>query len=178
MNSRFAKIGILPLLLTLANFSAVHAQQAQTLQPPPIKMGLWQTESNASMTGMEDSPMGKAMSGSHSNVTQGCLTPDTWKDSFQKMQDQMQNDCKTSNAHQDAHSISFDQSCVKQRYTSNVHFEGFFDDDEHMHGSVKVVMSAPSLPQNMTMNMEMKSHYVSASCGDVKPGEGKVMHAQ
>jgi hypothetical protein len=177
MNSRFA-IGILPLLLTLATFSAVDAAQAQTLVPPPIKMGLWQTESSATMTGMEDSPMGKAMSGSHSNVTQGCLTPDTWKDSFQKMQNQLQNDCKVSNMHQDAHSITFEETCTSERYTSNVHFEGFFDDAEHMHGNVKVAMTAPSLPQGMTMNMAMKSHYVSASCGDVKPGEGKVMHAQ
>jgi hypothetical protein len=59
-----------------------------------------------------------------------------------------------------------------------VHFEGLFDDDEHMHGNVKVIMTAPSLPQGMTMIMAMKSRYVSASCGDVKPGEGKVIQAR
>ena len=178
MNCRFVKIGSLPLLLILATLAAVRTVQAQTLVPPPIKMGLWQTESNATVAGMEDSPLGKAMSGSHSTLTQGCLTPDTWKDSFQKLQSQMQNNCKVSNMHQDSHSITFDEACASERYTSNVHFEGLFDDDEHMHGTVKVVMTAPSLPQSITMNMAMKSRYLSASCGDVKPGEGKVLHAQ
>jgi hypothetical protein len=178
MTSRFAKIGSLPLLLTLAAFFAVHAAQAQTLEAPPIKMGLWQTESHATITGMENSPMGQAMGGSHSNVTQGCLTPETWKNSFQNMQNQMQSSCKASNMHQDAHSITFDEACTSERYTSNVHFEGLFDDNEHMHGNVKVVMTAASLPQGMTMIMTMKSHYVSASCGDVKPGEGKVVQSQ
>jgi Protein of unknown function (DUF3617) len=179
MNTRFAKVGTVPSLLALATFCAGHTLRSQTLEPPPIKMGLWQTESNGTVTGMENTPMGKAMSGQHGSVTQGCLTPDTWKNSLQKMQSQnQQNDCKVSNFHQDSHSVSFDEVCTGTRNNSNIHFNATFDDDEHMHGTVKMVMTAAALPQGMTMNMDLKSHYVSSSCGDVKPGEGKVIHAQ
>jgi hypothetical protein len=179
MNTRFAKVGAVSSLLTLAAFCAVHTLRSQTLAPPPIKMGLWQTESNATVSGMENTPMGKAMSGQHGSVTQGCLTPDTWKSSLEKMQSQVpKNDCKVSNFRQDSNSVSFDEVCAGARNNSSVHFNAIFDDDEHMHGTVKMVMTADALPQGMTMNMDIKSHYLSSSCGDIKPGEGKVIHAQ
>jgi hypothetical protein len=135
-------------------------------------MGLWQTEANTSTAGMENSPMAHA-GGKHSTVSQGCLTPETWKKEFAKIQDNP--DCKVSNMHQDAHSISFDETCASERHNTNAHFEGQFDDSEHMHGMAKVQITSPNFPQAITMNMALTSHYLGADCGDVKPGEGKVI---
>jgi len=44
-----------------------------------------------------------------------------------------------------------------------------------MHGTAKVHITGSAFPQGMTMNMALTSHYLGASCGDVKPGEGKVI---
>jgi hypothetical protein len=174
MNTRYAKIGAFLLLLTL--FAAIHPVQAQTIEPPPIKMGLWQMETSTSMTGMENAPMGRA-AGKHTTVTQGCLTPDSWKNDFEKMSNPS-SDCKLTNVHQDSHSITADMTCSSERFSSNAHFEGLIDGDEHVHGTATSHITGQGMPQAMTMQMSFTSHYVSASCGDVKPGEGKVVSRQ
>jgi len=33
----------------------------------------------------------------------------------------------------------------------------------------------PALPQPMTINVSMVSHYLGSACGDVKPGEGRMI---
>jgi hypothetical protein len=175
MKLRLAAVATLPLLLSFAALAA-----AQTLEPPPIKMGLWQTESSTSVDGMPaDSPMAQAMTrGGHDNVSQGCLTPETWKNEFQHMQQQRRDaDCNQSNLQQDSHHIAFDEQCGGQSgYTSNVHFEMLIDDTENAHGHAEVKMSGPAFPQGMTMHMTMKSKYLSSDCGSIKPGEGKTIH--
>ena len=173
MNTRSAKIGAFSLLLALTNFAAVHAVRSQTIEPPPVKMGLWQTETNTTVAGMENTPM----AGKHSTATQGCLTPDTWKSGLQKMNDPSSN-CKVTNTHQDSHSITFDETCSSDRYNSDVHFEALIDSEERVRGTGKAHITAQGLPQPMTMDMSFTSRYLSASCGDVKPGEGKVIRAQ
>ena len=172
MNIRSGRTGSVLLVLSLGAFATLRAVQTQSVEPPPVKMGLWQTESNTSTAGMENTPMARA-GGKHSTVSQGCLTPETWKSELAKIGDNP--DCKVSNMHQDAHSISFDETCASERHNTNAHFEGQFDDSEHMHGTVKVQITSPSFPQPITMNMALTSHYLSSSCGDVKPGEGKVI---
>lgn len=176
MNTRFANIGALLLLPGFAGFAAGQAAQVQTIEPPPIKMGLWQTETNTSVAGLENTPMARA-AGKHSSVTQGCLTPDRWKSDFEKMSNPS-SDCKTSNVQQDSHSISADMTCTNDRYTSNAHFEGLIDSDESVHGTANIRLTAQGMPQAMTMQMSFTSHYLGASCGDVKPGEGKIISRQ
>ena len=176
MTTRFARIGTFTLLLSLAMFAAVRAAHAQTVEPPPVKMGLWQTETSSAMTGMENSPMARAGGGKHKTVTQGCLTPETWKSEFQKLHNEDDSDCKISNTHQDSYSLSFDRICTSERFNTNAHIEAQFDDSEHMHGTGKVQISGAAIPQGMTMDISLSSHYLGASCGDVKPGEGKVIH--
>jgi hypothetical protein len=174
MNTSPVKLGAIPLLLSLATFTAVRTAHSQSTDAPPVKMGLWETESTAKTTGMENTPMARA--GNRTTVSQGCLTPETWKSGLEHMQnDAQRSDCKVSKMQQDSHSLSFDETCNSERYNSDVHFEALIDDSEHIHGSGKVHITAPGLPQPMTMDMSLKSHYVSASCGDVKPGEGKII---
>jgi hypothetical protein len=176
MKLRIAGIGVLPSSLALAALGATFVLHAQVADPPPVKMGLWQTEVNTTMVGMPNMPAGHA-SGDHKTVTQGCMTPETWKDNFQKF-NQRQNDadCKTTNLHQDAHGISLDQSCNSNGFQTDMHFEGIFDGDNQMHGNAKMKMTGPAFPQGMTMNMTMTSKYLSSDCGDVQPGHAKVIH--
>jgi Protein of unknown function (DUF3617) len=174
MNAGLLKFGAITLSLSLAIFAAYRVAQAQSVDTPPIKMGLWQTEVSTTMSGMENMPMNHG--GQHTTVSQGCLTPDTWKSSMQKMQtDAQRADCKVSNMHQDSSGLSFDESCSSARYNSDIHFQAQFDNSENMHGSAKMKMTAQGLPQPMTMDMTMTSHYLSSECGDVKPGEAKIL---
>lgn len=176
MKTRFIKFGVISLSVSVCTVVAICAahSQSQTIQPPPIKMGLWQTESNTTLGGMPNSPMAGA--GNHSSVTQGCLTPDTWKNDFEKLNNPNPNsNCKVANVQQDSHSISADMVCNSQRYNSTVHFQGLIDDTEHVHGTGNMQVNVQGLQQAMTMQMSFTSKYVSADCGDVKPGEGKVI---
>lgn len=172
MNLRIATFATLPLLASLASIAA-----AQTLEPPPIKMGLWQSEVTTTMEGMPTMPSG--MGSGHTIVTQGCLTPDTWKKDIQGMQQHMHNtNCTLSNFEQDSHHVSFDQACTSAQagFSSNTHFEMLIDDPENGHGHADTKMTGSNIPQGMAMHMTMKTKYLSADCGSVKPGEGKVIH--
>ena len=175
MKLRIPALATLPLL---ASFAALAA--AQTVEAPPIKMGLWQSEVTTTMQGVPDSPMSHAMGSGRTTVTQGCLTPDTWKKDIQGMQQHMRNtDCTMSNFEQDAHHVSFDEACTagsQPGYSNNVHFEMLIDDTENAHGHADMKMTGPAFPDGMTMHTAMKSKYLSSDCGDVKPGESKVIH--
>jgi Protein of unknown function (DUF3617) len=172
MNTRFARIGSFSLLLSLATFAAVCALPAQTIEPPPVKMGLWQTESNTSMAGMANTPGGSK----HTIVTQGCLTPETWKSEFAKFQKREDQDCKVTDMHQDSHALTVDETCASPQYNTTMHIDALFENSEHMHGTGKVHITGPAFPQGMTMDFALSSRYLSSSCGDVKPGEAKVIH--
>jgi hypothetical protein len=162
---------LLPLSLSVTLTAAAFAQSPDT---PPIKMGLWQTEVNTTIAGIENMPQGGA---GHHTVSLGCLTPETWKSEMEKLSDEQHRaECKMSNLQEDSHGVSFDEGCTSQRYNSTIHFEAVFDGDDHLHGSAKIHVTAQGMPQGMDMHMTMTSHFMSASCGDVKPGEGKVVH--
>ena len=94
------------------------------------------------------------------------------------MQQQRQSaNCNQTNFQQDSHHVSFDEQCGGQGgYSSNIHFEMLIDDSENAHGHADVKMTGAAFPQGMTMHMTMKTKYLSSSCGNVKPGEGKVIH--
>ncbi|MFP5230122.1 MAG: DUF3617 domain-containing protein [Acidobacteriota bacterium] len=175
MRIGFTTVAPLPLLLT---FVAVAAAQTPTT-PPPIKMGLWQSEVTTSVAGAPNTPMGQAMGGAgRTTVTQGCLTPESWARDIQGAQQrQHAADCTQSNFQQDTHKVTFDEVCSNQGgYSTNVHFEMLIDDTEDAHGHADVKTSGPAFPQGMTMHMTMKTKFLSSDCGSVKPGEGKVIH--
>lgn len=174
MKTRLMKLAAIPF--AFCSLVAIQSARAQPDQPPPVQMGLWQTESHTSMGGMANTPMAGA-AGQHSSVVQGCMTPDTWKDGLQKMSNPS-SDCQMTSLHQDATSITADMKCNSQRYTSTVHLQGIIDNDEHMHGSVHMQINIPGMQQPMTMQSTFTSKHLSADCGDVKPGQGKVISHQ
>ncbi len=172
------------LLLSLATFAAASAPirsagqtQSQISEVPPVTMGLWQTETNSTVTGVENTPMaGMAAAMGRAHVTQSCLTPEKWKSDIQGFNARQQHGCTLSNLHQDSHEVSFDEVCTSERGgTNNAHADILIDSAEHTHGTVVVKISNPALPQPMTMTVTMVSTYQGSACGDVKPGEGRMI---
>lgn len=169
MNLPFAAPATLATLFSIAALAS-----AQTITPPPMKMGLWQTEITMQMSGMPNGGGPPA----HTVVSQSCLTPDTWKDSLQNLQNRQhrQGDCAPSNVQQDGHHYSADLQCTTQQgFTATAHIDMQFDSDESMHGTSVATMSGGNAQMNMTMSSTIKSKFMGSDCGDVKPGQGKVL---
>lgn len=170
------KIESLLLLLSLSTYAAAQAPN-QLSDTPPVSMGLWQTDTTSTVTGLENTPMA-AMAGAmgQAHATQSCLTPEKWKNDIQGFNARQQHGCTLSNLHQDSHEISFDEVCQSTRGgTSNGHVDIIIEDQQHSHGTVVMKVANPALPQPMTINVTMTSHYVGSDCGDIKPGEGKML---
>jgi hypothetical protein len=175
MNIRSAGKAAPPFLLSFAALAAAATVAlAQITGPPPIKMGLWQSKTSSKLTGVENTPMAR-MATSQQHINQGCMTPETWKKDFADMQNKSRQDCTPANVHRDGNKFSVDEVCADQKMKSSVHIEILVDDDEHTHGSGVVKASGAGLPQEMTANLTFSSHFLSSSCGEVKPGRGKVI---
>jgi hypothetical protein len=167
MHLRFAVPVTCAALFSLAALAA-----AQTPTPPPMKMGLWQSDVTVQMAGM---PNGISMP-ARTVTTQSCMTPDTWKDALQNRQPNMPATCTTSNVQQDGQHYSADVQCSSQQgFTAAIHVDMQFDSDESMHGTTTATIGGGAAPQNMTMNSTIKSKFVSSDCGDIKPGQGKMV---
>jgi hypothetical protein len=169
------KINTLLLLLSLS-VCAAHAQN-QLSEVPPVSMGLWQTDTSSVVTGLENTPMAAMASAlGRPHATQSCLTPEKWKNDIQGFNARQQHDCTLSNLHQDAHEIAFDEVCKSARGgNNNAHVDIVIEDQQHSHGTVLMKVADPALPQAMTINMTMSSHYLGSDCGGIKPGEGKMV---
>ena len=173
MNVRFSAKTVFPFLFAAVTFAAV----AQLSETPPVTMGLWQTETTSTVTGVENTPMaGMAAAMGRQYVTQSCLTPERWKSDIQGLNARRQHGCTLSNIHQDSHEVSFDEACQEsQGGANNTHVDILIDSTEHAHGTVVMKVSMPSLPQPMTVTVNMLSHYLGSDCGGVKPGEAKMI---
>jgi len=163
---KFRVVSVAPFLLLLSSAAFATAQVPANLTMPPIKMGLWQ--SSVTMTGM-------GPAGGHPITNQSCYTPDSWKQSMQKMQSRQPNtSCTTSNMQQDSHKLSFDGQCSEaQGMSVTYHIEMILDSDEAMHGSSSMKMSGPQFPQGMSLTSVINSKFISSDCGSIKPGESK-----
>ena len=172
INHQSAGKPTLPILLSFAVLAV--AAVAQLSETPPVSMGLWQTETTSTVTGVENTPMaGMAAALGRAHASQSCLTPEKWKSDIQGFNARQQHSCTLSNVHQDAQEISFDEVCGGGSNSS--HVDIFIDSAEHAHGTVVMTVAAPSLPQPMIIHVSMMSHYLGSDCGDVKPGEGKML---
>lgn len=170
----------LAIILLTITFVASHAQSA-----PPVKMGLWEATIHHTMTGLTLPPeviarlkaAGRPMPGDDSTtVTQSCLTPAEWKKGFE---DARQNsDCTRTNMVENSHQLSFDMTCKTPNRPGSTtgHMEMFFDNPEHTHGTMHMT-STQMNQQGSTVNMTMKieGHFISSNCGDIKPGEPKIL---
>jgi hypothetical protein len=158
---------------------------AQTVEPPPIKMGLWQTTLTSTMTGLQIPPdvaarmkaMGRSMpmGQPHTTVTQSCATPDNWKDMFRHLQ--RQGNCDLSNQHLTSSALTADISCKsdEERYSSTGHVDIHFVSEEKIQGKVHVETVMESQPQPIVSDMNFDSAYQGADCQGVSPDSAKVI---
>ena len=173
MKIRFAGKWFMPLSLSLGAIAV--AGVAQISEVPPVTMGLWQTETSSTVTGLENTPMAGMAAAIGAHVSQSCLTPEKWKSDIQGFNAKQQHGCAMSNLQQSAKEISFDEVCSQGSGVNKSHADILIDSAEHAHGTVVMTVTMPNLPQPMTINMSMISHYLGASCGDVQPGQGKMI---
>lgn len=166
-------------------FCAAVAASAQTPSAPPVKMGLWETTVTSQMSGFQLPPdvvarlkaMGRSAPGApHTVVTQGCLTREEWQKSMEDMNRAGNKDCTTTNKDIQPRKFSVDISCKSQQGTVTGHWEMQMIDDEHGHGSghMKSDSTGPN-GQAFSMDMTMDSHFLRSDCGDVKPGDAKII---
>ena len=66
--------------------------------------------------------------------------------------------------------------------TMSGHMEMIFDSREQLHGTVTAKGTRPGQPGRPGMPLDMQTkvtaHFLSVSCGDLQPGESKVMSSQ
>jgi uncharacterized protein DUF3617 len=174
MKNQTLKTNSLPLLLSLCVLALAVTAVAQLSEVPPVSMGLWQTETKGTVTGIENTPMagmGAVLGRAH--VSQSCLTTEGWKSDIQGMNARQHHGCNMSNLHQDAHEVTFDEAC--ENGMNNSHVDILIDGAEHAHGTIAMKINMPNLPQPVLVNVTMVSHYLGSDCGDVKPGQGKMI---
>jgi Protein of unknown function (DUF3617) len=158
---------------------------AQTVEPPPIRMGLWQTTTTSTISGIQIPPdvaarmqaMGRSlpMGQPQTTVTQSCATPEKWKDMFRHLH--RQGNCEFNNEHLTSSSLSADLSCKSPngRYSSSGHIDVRFVSEEKVHGKAHVVTVMESQPQPIVSDMSFDSAYQGSDCKDVSPDSAKVI---
>lgn len=171
MNPRITGIAALPLLFC----AAVASAQMTTLNPPPLKMGLWQSTVAMQMAGMPNMPAGAAGAMGKPTTRQYCMDPGSWQKAMVTSQQSMQKaNCTMSNIDQDSHHMAFDESCsVQGGMNMTMHMQMTWEGDESVHGTSTSKMTGPQFPQGMTMDMTIDSKFVSADCGGLQPGQSK-----
>jgi len=188
MTTKSTKGGLL-LALALYCLAGALAKAQDLPATPPVKMGLWESSITSTIGGMTIPPevaarlqaMGRPVPGStpHTTVTQSCMTKEEWAKSFEKMNNN-EAKCTYTNRNFTSEKISFDMSCASEHggvFTG--HFEMLIDNDEHTHGSAHMKGEAgQGGGQPMTFDTTLSSHYLGADCGDVKPGDAKVIKNQ
>jgi hypothetical protein len=177
--------------LALCCLAGAAAAAQTTVAPLPVKIGLWESSVTTTMSGLPIPPdvaekmraMGRPLPGDpNTMVMQACVTQDEWSKTLANLGKRGDMTCTTSNLMQDSQKLTFDESCVSPRGgTFAGHFEMFFDDAEHSHGEVHMKTAgaqdgASSL--KITIDVSTTSHFVSADCGDMKPGDAKVIKTE
>ena len=128
------------------------------ITPPPIKMGLWEATITSSLA---PKPL----------KTRSCLTPQSYQDSMAHVPP----GCTITNKTQTPSSISGDVSCTLQHGgTTTGHIDVEWPDASTVKSTISLNVTAPG-GQSMPMTLTTDSHFVGTDCGDIAPGQGKVV---
>src|SRR3569833_313595 len=95
-----------------------------------------------------------------------CMTTDQFKQQLSKLQSGP--DCKASFPTLTTRKTVFDVSCQIKSATLKVHAQQDAIDSEHITALITSTMTMNGAPETSTIKGE--AHFVSASCGNVKPG--------
>jgi hypothetical protein len=130
---------------------------ATGITPPPIKMGLWEATITNSIA-------------ANSIKTQSCVTPQSYQDAMAHVPP----GCTITNKVQTSTSITADVSCTLQRGgTTTGHLDVELPDPGTMRSTIKLTINANG--QSVPMTLTTESHFLSADCGDVAPGQAKII---
>ena len=134
--------------------------QGTALQPPPIKMGLW--EKTMETTGGAGGPA--------TFKAKSCITPASWQEMVGNASKQPAG-C-TNNITRTAHGYSFSGSCNLAHVSSVFSGSSTIQDSEHIVSETHSTITHNG--QKHESQTHSTSHYLGSNCGTVKPGEPEV----
>lgn len=101
--------------------------------------------------------------------TRSCVTPQ----SYQEAMTRIPPGCTIANKVQTTTSISGDLSCNLQHGTTTGHVDVEMPDATTMRSRIQLSVTAQGQTTPMTLMTE--SHFVGADCGDLTPGQSKIV---
>jgi len=107
--------------------------------------------------------------GPQTHTHKSCMTKESVEKDLQ-WDDTARTHCKrtiraSTSRTQDLHEECSDE---RRKSSSDIHFQA--TDDSHVNGTVHSVITQAGTDHPMTMNMTIHAHWLSSSCGDIKPG--------
>ncbi len=174
------------ICLVIAMLAAPVPVVAQGPTAPPMKMGLWQSTSTMTMTGMQIPPevaarmqaMGRQVPGGpRTVVSQSCLTPEKWQKTFGDMQQRPGQECHLTNQQVSSAGMSADIACKSQegRGSSTGRIEVTFTSAEKTNGKVHMETTIESQPKPIVSDVNFESVYQGPDCKGISPDSPKVM---
>jgi hypothetical protein len=137
-------------------------------QEPPIKMGLWETSTTTTTKVPPQMPALASMGGTATDKRVACFSAGDWQRAMGLMKDGM--GCTTTQR-PTAHGMSMDLMCKNDATNTVARMDVVFDAMVKMTSTMHSTMTAPSMGKGeVTMDIKSESHFVSADCGEVKPG--------
>lgn len=122
---------------------------------PPVKMGLWES----------------TISGQHGTYkSRSCFT----KESYQKSMASTPRDCTISNQSWTSHNFTADIACTMQGASSKGHIDVEFPDAETLHTTMSMTMTMQG--HTTPVSFSTDAHFVSSDCGDIAPGQSRILH--
>jgi hypothetical protein len=159
---------------------AVTAAQAQTA--PPVKMGLWKTNSVMTTSGFQIPPdvaarmkaAGRSFGEPQTVNALSCLTAEKWKKIFDPSQHDQK--CQFTNQQQSSSGMSADMTCSSGNGRSSTgHMAMTFDSNEKMHGKFHMEVSAQSQPHPILIDNTFNGVYQGSDCQGISPDSPKVL---
>lgn len=135
---------------------AAASPNPKTADPPPIKMGLWEANVTTSLGALK---------------MRSCMTAQSYGEQLAHLPQ----GCKLSNVQRSSTTMSGDVHCtLSNGASSSGHIDAQFPDPSTVHSTINVmtIMQGHSIPVTITAD----SHFVSADCDDLEPGQSKVIH--
>jgi len=174
------------ICLLMAMLVAPVAMVAQAPATPPVKVGLWQSTSTVTMSGIQIPPevvarlqaMGRPVPGGpHTTVLQSCLTAEKWQKMFGDMQQQRDQKCNLSNQQTSSVGMSADIACKSSdgRSSSTGHLEVTFVSTEKATGKAHMETTMASQPKPIVMDMNFESVFQGADCKGISPDSPQVV---
>ena len=175
MSNTLRNLVLLPVIATLA-------AAAQTGKPP-VKMGLWKTNSVMTTSGFEVPPdvaarmkaMGRSFGEPHTVNTLSCLTEEKWKKIFDPAQHDQK--CQFTNQQQSSSGMSADMTCESGggARTSTGRMAMTFDSTEKMHGKFHMEVNSQSQPHPILIDNSFTGEYQGSDCKGISPDEPKLL---